>query len=91
MGITDEGESWGSVGAGGFLPCAVLVRERGSILSTFFFVSAARFFFTKRWTRSREEKMTRPAGVCPGLDSEFYLVEQKLIELGLGRRSGEDG
>ncbi|MFA6543453.1 MAG: transglutaminase domain-containing protein [Limisphaerales bacterium] len=30
-----------------------------------------------------------PTVVCPGLDSEFYQIETRLDELGLGRRPGE--
>ena len=49
----------------------------------------ARLFFGRRWTRFREEKTGRPAPIPAGLDSEFYLVERRLQELGLERRPGE--
>jgi len=49
-----------------------------------------RLLSRKQWRRTRPadtKKSTSP--VWPGLDSEFYLVERKLAELGLARRATE--
>lgn len=50
---------------------------------------AARLFFKKQWRRFRQEQKKRAARSHPGMDSEFYLVERKLVELGLERNAGE--
>jgi transglutaminase-like putative cysteine protease len=42
----------------------------------------------RQWTRAGKVKPGEPA-TCPGLDSEFYLVENRLRELGFDRSTGE--
>ena len=49
-----------------------------------------RLFWRRQWTRLRQEK--KPAvslPMWPGLDSEFYLIEQRLSEQGFARHPGE--
>jgi len=48
-----------------------------------------RLMSQKQWRRSRGHAPNAGPGLRPGLDSEFYAVEAKLLELGLERRSGE--
>lgn len=49
-----------------------------------------RFVRQKRWRRQRSPGGATPSKlVYPGLDSEFYLIEQKLAKAGCGRRSEE--
>jgi protein-glutamine gamma-glutamyltransferase len=42
----------------------------------------------RQWKRTDDETLTDPAS-APGLDSEFYLVEKRLRELGFQRFEGE--
>src|SRR5262249_30107678 len=49
----------------------------------------ARLLLKKQWSRSQTKPVTTVHLPFPGLDSEFYQVERKLIELGLERRAGE--
>ncbi len=49
-----------------------------------------RLMTQKQWSRANQQKpvgSSTPARL--GLDSEFYLIERKLLELGLERRQGE--
>ena len=51
---------------------------------------AARFFLAKQWTRSKRLHREKPAPAFRhGLDSEFYLIEQRLMEQGFERHAGE--
>ena len=51
---------------------------------------AARFFFAKQWARARQSPSDKTARAFrPGLDSEFYLIEQELIAQGFERHAGE--
>jgi hypothetical protein len=44
----------------------------------------------KRWKRKPAPDVTNEDGWIPqGLDSEFFLIEKKLANLGLGRRAEE--
>jgi hypothetical protein len=47
-------------------------------------------FATKGWRRERHRRLAGSASNSPsGLDSEFYLIENRLAQLGLARRSDE--
>jgi hypothetical protein len=49
-----------------------------------------RLMTQKQWSRARQKAAANGSVLAQlGLDSEFYLIEQKLLELGLGRRDGE--
>jgi hypothetical protein len=51
---------------------------------------AARLAFAKQWRRARAQARAKRFGPPqPGLDSEFYEVEQRLAALGLDRRPEE--
>jgi protein-glutamine gamma-glutamyltransferase len=53
-------------------------------------IVAARLAFSKQWRRVRERAREAAAKRnLPGQDSEFYLVEKRLVELGLERRDEE--
>ena len=43
----------------------------------------------RRRRRAANETSEADRPLCPGLDSEFYQIEQQLDQLGLGRRVGE--
>jgi transglutaminase-like putative cysteine protease len=49
----------------------------------------ARLLLKKQWRRSRAKPVELAPAVFPGLDSEFYQIERKLVELGLERQPGE--
>lgn len=49
-----------------------------------------RLIYKGQWRRSKNSvRSTIPAPMFPGLDSEFYLIEKKLVEAGLVRRPAE--
>jgi hypothetical protein len=49
-----------------------------------------RLMTQKQWNRARQPTAgTVDTRTQPGLDSEFYLVERRLVELGFERREGE--
>lgn len=49
-----------------------------------------RLMSQKQWSRAKEKRRAGANNVVRfGLDSEFYLIERKLIERGLERREGE--
>lgn len=51
---------------------------------------AARLAFARQWRRARAQARAKRLGPPqPGLDSEFYAVEQRLAALGLDRRPEE--
>ena len=51
---------------------------------------AAQLIFKKQWARSKAlGKNQNAANPLPGLDSEFYEIEKKLLERGLDRQPGE--
>jgi protein-glutamine gamma-glutamyltransferase len=51
---------------------------------------AARFFLAKQWARARQSQSGKNARLSrPGLDSEFYLIEQELMVQGFERQTGE--
>ena len=54
-------------------------------------VAGLRFFIGKRWHRQAGPAKSKPISPLeyPGVDSEFYLVEQQLTARGLERRHGE--
>ena len=53
-------------------------------------LAAWRLMSQKQWSRAGPKTSTRVGAVKRlGLDSEFYLIERRLIELGLERRDGE--
>jgi transglutaminase-like putative cysteine protease len=66
------------------------IRYAGWLLVPLFGILAWRFYFKKRLTRADPRGGDPPARRArPGEDSEFYLVEQRLGELGLGRQPWE--
>lgn len=60
------------------------------VIAAAIFILAGRFFLKKRWRSARPQRQA-PAVVPlrPGLDSEFYRIEQQLVGLGLERWPGE--
>ena len=52
-------------------------------------LAGGRLFFKKQWTRLTQDWSKSSKAAVPGADSEFYLIERKLLELGLERRVGE--
>lgn len=55
-------------------------------------LALARILLQRQWSRSRSahpDGRSRPA--WPGLDSEFYAIESRLAQAGLGRNAGETG
>lgn len=54
-------------------------------------IVVARLAFSKQWRRAREEARAKAAAraLLAGLDSEFFLIEKRLAELGLERRTSE--
>jgi len=49
-----------------------------------------RLMTQKQWSRARQKASTGTSALARlGLDSEFYLIERRLAELGLERREGE--
>ena len=52
-------------------------------------LAAGRLFFKKQWRRFAQDWRKSSRQAVPGLDSEFYLIEKELLELGLGRQAGE--
>jgi hypothetical protein len=49
-----------------------------------------RLMTQKQWSRAREAKAAKsPGNAVPGLDSEFFLIEQRLTQRGWDRREGE--
>ena len=60
------------------------------LLVPLFALAGWRLMTQKQWRRARiAANMGDRAVIRPGLDSEFYLVERRLVELGLERRDGE--
>ena len=62
----------------------------GWIFTPILVLLVVQLFRRKGWRRSRlPQGADQATTVWPGLDSEFYRVEQRLIELGLGSNPGE--
>lgn len=52
-------------------------------------VAIWRLMSGKQWNRSRKNPASGTPRIVPGIDSEFYLIEQELAVRGLERRSDE--
>jgi transglutaminase-like putative cysteine protease len=53
-------------------------------------ILGGRFLWQKRWRKSRDAATAKKTAIVwPGLDSEVFAIEQRLVELGLERRGGE--